>query len=321
MSKNFDQISTQVACVQTQNRTLAFYLKITGAPLERFHEIIEGKVKLLLKDFSAGKGDMALNPYYNLDLCDVFYLYHHARNFHMPTPFQGQKIFGNAVETEGRYKGLSKCFHITIARNDKRKNASGELEPAKQPWNIAIENGYAVAAPGKNKGTYYEKSGTFKVTESSYINLTDKDFLMCMESIYKCIDLYRELYGRTLIPKGLKEIAERDRRNQYDDSNNGEKSEEDQASRPTENSNPQTSGSTGVQQAVHTTPILIDSDFVALENGAAAAVCMVRGKRYRIIFDQITDDVLNAKINRILVNGELYADTQGVCHCAKLAND
>lgn len=323
MSKNYNQISSQVACVQTKNRTLAFYVKIENAPLERYNEIIDGKIKLLLKDFTAGKGDRSLNPYYNLDLKDVYYLYHRARQFWMPEPFQGTKIMNN-VETEGPYKGMSLAFHLSISRTDQKKGKSGEMETAKQPWNITVENGYAIASPGAIPGSYYEKSGTFKATETAYINLTDQDFLMCMESIYKCIEIYRELYGRTMIPKGLKELGEKYRRNSYsgeEETTQQEETEKEKEDRTQESQPSQPSDSSDSMAKTHPTPLLIDSDFVAMEGGRAAAICLIKGKKYNIIFDQVTDDIVEAKINKNLVTGALYADQNKICHCSGLIQE
>ena len=320
MGKNYNQISSQVACIQTSDRTFAVFLNLTPVPVERFNEILEGKVKLLLKDFSSGKGDRATDVTYNLELKDVAYLYHRAVHNYMAAPFRGTKIYGNTKEEQGQYAGLSKAFHITISRNDKTPKG----EPKTKPWNITIENGYARARAGANKGAYYEESGSFRATHTVYLNLTDLDFLGVMEQTYKTVEIYRQLYGYSLIPKGLKEYQTKERRNNYEDNGNGQGSQETQASdysKQQDNPQPNQQNDSPQQPGVdiHPTDMLVYSDFTALDGGKAAAYCLIKGKQYVVIFDNVTDDIIEAKNRQVIVTGKLYADERKKLHCAGLA--
>ena len=94
MSKNYNEVSSQVAAVRTKDHTLAFYANLESVKLENFAELISGRIKVGINDFSKGKGDASVYGYYNLDLKDVKYLYTRALYSNMPVPFEGRKIHG-----------------------------------------------------------------------------------------------------------------------------------------------------------------------------------------------------------------------------------
>lgn len=77
-TKNFKEVTRQVAVIKTQNRTLAIYANLRPVSIESgedFMTIIDGKFKLDLNDFSNGKGDNAKHIQFNLDIKDIKYLY------------------------------------------------------------------------------------------------------------------------------------------------------------------------------------------------------------------------------------------------------
>lgn len=86
-TKNFKEVTRQVAVIKTQNRTLAIYANLRPVSIESgedFMTIIDGKFKLDLNDFSNGKGDNAKHIQFNLDIKDIKYLYARAKMFDMP---------------------------------------------------------------------------------------------------------------------------------------------------------------------------------------------------------------------------------------------
>ena len=204
MSKNYNEVSSQVAAVRTKDHTLAFYANLESVKLENFAELISGRIKVGINDFSKGKGDASVYGYYNLDLKDVKYLYTRALYSNMPVPFEGRKIHGAYPIQEGPDRGMCRAFHITIKRNALRPDG----QPSRSPWNITISNGVAQAQSGGIEGTFFEKSGTFKQTAYVYMNLTDVDFLDCMDRLNTYIREYTRLSADKLIPEGVQALKE-----------------------------------------------------------------------------------------------------------------
>ena len=116
MSKNYNEVTSQIAAYQTKDHTLSFYAELEPASAAKFAELIGGKIKMYIYDFSKGKGDNAVSGYYNLELKDIYYLYQCAKFFNMP-PYRLSKIHGAYPIQEGQDKGLAKAFHLTIQRN------------------------------------------------------------------------------------------------------------------------------------------------------------------------------------------------------------
>ena len=210
MSKNYNEVTSQIAAYQTKDHTLSFYAELEPASAAKFAELIGGKIKMYIYDFSKGKGDNAVSGYYNLELKDIYYLYQCAKFFNMP-PYRLSKIHGAYPIQEGQDKGLAKAFHLTIQRNSVDNNG----QPKRSPWNITISNGVAVPKKGRTEGTYYEQSGTFQERSCVYFNMSDVDFLECMTNIYNYINNYRFIVAQKLIPEGLRAIDENNKRNSY----------------------------------------------------------------------------------------------------------
>lgn len=115
MSKNYNEVSSQVAAVRTKDHTLAFYANLESVKLENFAELISGRIKVGINDFSKGKGDASVYGYYNLDLKDVKYLYTRALYSNMPVPFEGRKIHGAYPIQEGPDR---ECARLSILRSN-----------------------------------------------------------------------------------------------------------------------------------------------------------------------------------------------------------
>lgn len=183
MSENTNTFITgEVYPYQITDRTLSFIPKLSPAADDHFKELVTGKIKISLYDFSNGKGDNGIYTYFNLDLKQFRYIYERAKLSHLPAPYESSKIHCQSVETDGPFKGYCKSFRFYLARNvtyiDKK---TGETCTRRAPWYLKITNGYAI--PGKDgKG---EQRNSFKQTSSACQNN--------MRNIY----LYAYLYKNT----------------------------------------------------------------------------------------------------------------------------
>lgn len=317
MSKNYNEVSSQVAAVRTKDHTLAFYANLESVKLENFAELISGRIKVGINDFSKGKGDASVYGYYNLDLKDVKYLYTRALYSNMPVPFEGRKIHGAYPIQEGPDRGMCRAFHITIKRNALRPDG----QPSRSPWNITISNGVAQAQSGGIEGTFFEKSGTFKQTAYVYMNLTDVDFLDCMDRLNTYIREYTRLSADKLIPEGIKALKEVYERSSYQASATPQTDGQQAQRQYTEQQTPppaqyqvqsqqtqtvQTPQPTQPAQTplsarqstpeLHPTTLLIQSTFQALEGGKSIAQCMVKGRTYNVFFDFMSNELIEAQI-------------------------
>lgn len=341
MTKNFSEITSQCYAVRNDTSTLAFYLNVEPVPLERFKELIEGKVKISLYDYSNGKGDNGIRTYYNLDLDDVEYLYSRARLFFMPEPFYGSKIIGSAPQRDGPYKGLCPVTKITIARTE--ADSSGKR--MRNPWSISISNGFAVAARGRKAGTFYEKSGTYVETGKARMMLTDKTFLYAFDKIKSYLAVEKILAGSKLIPQGVGLLKEKYNQRGYSSEISPQESqnyvqepnyEQTGQTAPAESYAPQNANMTPVQNDMsysqysqnayeepysqgsyqmksaadtveyHPTVVTFASEFQALENNIYIASCLAGGNEYPIFFPTVPQELKNAQENQWPIRINLY---------------
>lgn len=338
MSKNYNEVSSQVAAVRTKDHTLAFYANLEQVKTENFAELISGRVKVGINDFSKGKGDASVYGYYNLDLKDIKYLYTRALYSNLPVPFEGRKIHGAYPIQDGPDKGMCRAFHITIKRIPKRQDG----QPSRSPWNITISNGVAQAQSGGIEGTYFEKSGTFKQSAYVYMNLTDIDFLDCMDRLNTYIREYTRLSADKLIPKGIQALKEVYERSSYQANTAPQSSVQqtqnpyaeqqimqNQPGYPAANQQPQTPQQTQpvqspspVQQPtpeLHPTTLLIQSTFQALEGGRSIAQCMVKGRTYNVFFDFMNNELIEAQMSQRPITLNLYLDSGNRFRCHSIA--
>lgn len=302
MSKNYSDISNQVACIQTNKCTFSIYGNMEMEPIERFGELVGGKFKLMINDFSNGKGDNSISAYYNLDLKHVKYLYQRAKFSNLKGPFFEQKIHGAYPISEGKYAGLCKVFKIEIKHTPIRQDGS----ISRNPWNITITNGVAKAID-KGNNVYIQEEHTFQQTAYTYINLSDIDFLDCMDRAYSYMENYRSLAANKLIPQGLKKLYEVRSKGEYQETY-APKEEAMQEQEPALSNTQQ-------MPQLHPTNLLIQSEFQALEGGKAIAQCIAKGKTYTIWFDQVTGDMIEAQSKQLPITLNLYMDNEKRYHC------
>ena len=305
MSKNYNEITSQCAVIKNETTTLSFYPNVTPVPVERFKEIYEGKIKIVLYDFSRGKGDNGVSVYYNLDMDDFEYLYERAKQFNLPQPFSGNKIMGNWPEKNGRYAGLCPVTKLYITRNE--TNSKGEL--MRNPWSITISNGYAQAARGKKPGTFYEKPKTFQETGRARMMLTDQSFLYCMKKIKQYLNVSLMLIGSQIIPQGQQMLEEKYNSREYNESIVPFESPEARAPAGNiQNREPVVQNEPQRQNAnieIHPTLITVTSEFQALDNVYIAS-CRAGGNDYIVYFPNVLPELIESKNKLEPVRVNLY---------------
>lgn len=205
MANNYTAVTSQITALQTSTKTLSLYDKLKPAEVNRFAELIGGSIRFNLQDFTNGKGDKSIFAYFNLDIFEFYDLMDYVK---WQQPFSAQKIHGKYPETEGVYAGKCKTFHFYVQFQPTMPDGS----PSKNPYILTIENGYAVAAAGKIKGSFYEQRGSFQKTASASLRMSYSQLMnRILRPVDKYIDAYRMYCASSLIPNGRTKLEEQER--------------------------------------------------------------------------------------------------------------
>ena len=317
MSENTNTFITgEVYPYQITDRTLSFIPKLSPAADDHFKELVTGKIKISLYDFSNGKGDNGIYTYFNLDLKQFRYIYERAKLSHLPAPYESSKIHCQSVETDGPFKGYCKSFRFYLARNatyiDKK---TGETCTRRAPWYLKITNGYAI--PGKDgKG---EQRNSFEQTSSAYINLSDEDFLDRMESIHIYIEEYTHIVAQNSLAANLKKLDDIYKRGEYDPNLPSEAhSSTQQQTTPADSNVPQQAATTNSQPTqsnpvlpdmpeLHTMELKITSNFQAMENSYVVK-CEIGGKVYLLYCNNpVPKELIEAQKLGATITARLYS--------------
>lgn len=312
MSENTNTFITgEVYPYQITDRTLSFIPKLSPAADDHFKELVTGKIKISLYDFSNGKGDNGIYTYFNLDLKQFRYIYERAKLSHLPAPYESSKIHCQSVETDGPFKGYCKSFRFYLARNvtyiDKK---TGETCTRRAPWYLKITNGYAI--PGKDgKG---EQRNSFKQTSSAYINLSDEDFLDRMESIHIYIKEYTHIVAQNSLAANLKKLDDIYKRGEYDPNLPSEAhSSTQQQTTPADPNVPQQAATTNSQPTqsdmpeFHTMELKITSNFQAMENSYVVK-CEIDGRVYLLYCNNpVPKELIEAQKSGATITARLYS--------------
>lgn len=333
MAKEYE-ITGEIDAVRRSTRTLSFLPKLTEAPEKCFKELIQGKVKVAIYDFTAGKGDHGIYAYFNLELADVKYLYERARDCYMTKPMQRQKIYGDTPNVNpGAFQGLCPSFKLTISREETIL-VKGQQQKTASPWQITIENGYGEALPGKIAGTFYEKSNTFQSKSKNSIRLTDEEFFDRIETVMAFIKEYRHLVAEKSLMKNLTKLEETLNRNNYNpdiapetyNDNSGSQYPNDYGQpeayaggpeyppqggyyeEDTYPGPPEEAQKSDLPDGAYETTILITTPFQAVENGTLIANCMMNGREFLVYFFQPEAYLYEAQAKRYTLKANLVVD-------------
>lgn len=323
MSKEFD-ISGEIKSIQTSDKTLSFEPNLKVAEERCFRELVTGKVKVALFDFSKGRGENGVYVTFNLDLPDTRYLLARARLFHMPDPFSREKVHGNYPETEGPYKGYCRVQKITISRQDTFVS-NGETVKMRMPWQIVIENGYAKA---KSKGqVFYEDTSTYKKAGEVKLRLTDSDFLDRMESINAYVEQFRSMSANETLRDREKKLREYKERNTYTGKKpQTERPQAEQSQTGQSQTEPSQKGSSQKDSSGNTAPskpkkapkhyampIRIKSKFQAFRN-YSVATCEINGKDVVVYFNPKDSSWTKLNVGEA-VTADLVVQNEKVYYC------
>ena len=199
MGKEYNAVTTQVAVLQTQTKTLSVYCNLQPAPLNRFAELVNGTVRIAIQDFSAGKGDKSKFVYFNMSLNEINDL---NCCVNCMSGYTAQKIYGKYPEKDGPYAGKCKSFRFFLQYIPKMPDGSD----SNNPYSLTIKNGYAVAASGKIPGSFYEKSNSFVEKASVTLRMNYPQISNILRNVLRYIDVFSYISGQSLIPKGLQAL-------------------------------------------------------------------------------------------------------------------
>lgn len=206
MSGRFSGITNQICVSKTNKTTFAAYADIKPADIESFMEIVSGKIRLTLRDFSSGKGDQAKTARYNIDIWAADMIYEKARMLDdlRDYEYKGTKIYGNRPENSGQFQGMCQTFRLSISKHALMSDG----RESTYPWAIWISNGYALANPGTVPGSFYEAKNTFIQTSAVSMRFSTEEFYRLFRAIHIGIMQITSAAGTHLIPEGFKRFEE-----------------------------------------------------------------------------------------------------------------
>lgn len=184
----FDGITTQAVVYKTNTKTTAFYCNFHPTDVSHFAELVEGKVKITLNDFSKGK-DYAKKVFFNLDLNMVHWLYECSKTGKMEENEYYEKIHTDQSCSE---PSLFHYERIWIGTQNPDKD--------NKTWVIQIENGIAAL----------EQTNSFRIKKDSERNkivafekFTKMDFYHLFYKIIKYENVFCSIYAKPIVMQGL----------------------------------------------------------------------------------------------------------------------
>ena len=166
----------------TPTKNISFIPSVTIAPNERYGEIVNGKVKIRIYDFSKGKGQNAIESVVRLDagvlphlqnLCAASYFI--GKDLRYPdSKYPESKIFGEPMAS-GPYQGLCQMTKLEFVWTESKKM-----------WGISISNGFAQKVK-TNTGGYKYASGSYKETKKGFFSLPAPKLAECLKN---CADYF-----------------------------------------------------------------------------------------------------------------------------------
>lgn len=207
---NDNYIYTRIAVYKNSKTLVEFQDKLKVASIENYaHLHANGEateenrkrtslVGILMKDYSAGTGEMAVTVQANISPDEAKYLLSRLNAGFPAFDFKQDKIFGEPDNTG--YSQVTK-FHLQRAATDKNG------KPRNCPWYIEIENGIGIPQKNSNGGTYM-KPNSFISKKKVYANLTDLDLFKLLNRVSAYIDAWEYAVAPALIKQAKKAIQE-----------------------------------------------------------------------------------------------------------------
>lgn len=312
MDKSSYGLSTELFVHKTNKATFAVYANLKKPAEDLFCRVVgdDSKFRLDVNDFATkGKGNTE-HAVFNLDICDMLELYDMGRAstmFGREYKMNRSKIIGAAES-----KGMCPAYRCTIIRDPKLNN----------PWTIQITNGRAKPKRMEN-GACMEESGTFVKTTEGKVFMTDTKFLEMINSMHEkwrevglvytmqsigSFDKVYELYQKGDYKNNLKP----------DPVNNNPFVQQPENESIFENiPDPEPAPAPVPAAKEYTVTAVISSDFTAV-GGVYMAEIVVNGKKYSILFREVTQKLAEARKSGAPVNmviQEKYKNNKRVFLC------
>lgn len=231
MAENTNQITNQIAKVQTNKKLIALYDKLKEAPVESYAQIhakrneINGSkqtslIGIQVYDYSNGTGTNNIIVSFNLEPEQIQFLLTRLTAGFQDFEWGSDKIFGNP-DAQGYC--IAQKFYIT------RHNVDKDGQVLRSPWRISIQNGKGIKVMNSNGGSYM-KGGSYKVEKQAFISLSDMDMYMLLKRADAYITSWELVSGAKLITAGKpayenyvaqQRMSARQNNNGYTGQNNG----------------------------------------------------------------------------------------------------
>ncbi len=207
MSGKFTGITSQICVSKTNKTTFAAYAEIRPADIDCFMELVTGKIKLTLRDFSSGRGEQAKTARYNMDIWAADMIYEKARKLEdlQDYEYKGTKIYGNNPVRGGQFDGMCQTFRIGISKHALMSDG----RESTYPWSIWISNGYAKANPGAVPGSFYEAKNSYCQTSAVNMRFSTEEFYRLFRAVHCAIAQITSVAASGLIPEGFRKLEEK----------------------------------------------------------------------------------------------------------------
>lgn len=170
MSRDYKEFTTQCIKLQNDKRIMWAYPQIKEFTPESFLDEWDAKLVVAINEYEGAK-PMFYLTYAELKMIQLYI----EKNVGFSKPIQ--HFVGAKKETFGEFAGLSYASYFSI-NYDKEK---------KCPWSVLISTGFAKALPGKQQGSFYPQSGSFKKVASAAFYT---DYLTIKYFFDECIRRY-----------------------------------------------------------------------------------------------------------------------------------
>lgn len=270
MSKDYKEFTTQ--CIKTQNdkRIMWAYPQIKEFAPESFLDEWDAKLVVAINEYEGAKPTFYLT-HEELKKIQL----HIEKNVGLSSPIQ--HFVGAKKEAFGEFVGLSYNSLFSI-NHDKEK---------KMPWSVTITTGFAKALPGKQQGSFYPQSGTFKKVASATFYT---DYFTIKYFFDECVRRYEfveDIMRTKVFGTGLKGYLDRVERSTA----TARPAEAQSSAAPV--SSPSTPSVQPVQKR-NITPVsgLFQGTPVKREDGGFSTKLLVKGKLYDVVIKEATPGII-----------------------------
>lgn len=262
----------------TPTKNISFIPSVATAPDEHFGEILTGKIKIRIYDFSKGKGDAAIEVIARLDmgalphlqnLCAASYFTEKDLKY-PPEKYPESKIFGDPMPS-GPYQGLCQMTKLDIS-----------WSASKKVWGISISNGYAQKVKTKTGG-YAAASGSYREEKKGFFSLSSAKFSEILKNIADYFLLKKIEFGINNGKIKEWEAAEKSERDRYRSGHqNPQQTQQNQNAVPPAQETPASQETSPVKRY----RLTIVSNFMRDTEGTLYCQCRQKEREFSLFFKE-----------------------------------